>query len=110
MIIWKKNYREYSPFFPPEAPAPKNNRFRGTFENSIGYVYQEKHVPRCWGECVKKKLHGLYIWSDGSMGRCYRLTFLKYRTMVMDTWVEYTGKSDWNNVDTDEGAKSRVRC
>ena len=62
MIIWKKNYREYSPFFPPEAPAPKNNRFRGTFENSIGYVYQEKHVPRCWGKYFLKTLHGLYVF------------------------------------------------
>ena len=50
-------------FFPPETTAQKNNRFGGTFENSIGYVYQEKHVPTCWGKCVKKKLHGLYVSS-----------------------------------------------
>ena len=40
-------------FFPPETTA-QNTRFEGTFENSIGYVYQEKHVPRCWGKHVKK--------------------------------------------------------
>ena len=61
MIIWEKRCTEYSPiFFPQKIPAPKNNQFRGTFENSIGYVYQEKHVPRCWGRYVKQKLHRLY--------------------------------------------------
>ena len=46
--------------FFPETPARKNSRFGGTFENSIGYVYREKRVPRCWGQHVKKRLHGLY--------------------------------------------------
>ena len=41
-------------YFFPETPTPKNDRFRGTFEDSIGYVYREKHVPRCWGKYVKK--------------------------------------------------------
>ena len=47
-------------FLFPETPAPNKNRFGATFENSIGDVYQEKRVPRCWGKYVEKKLHGLY--------------------------------------------------
>ena len=43
-------------FFFAETPAPKKyNRFSGAFENSIGYVYQEKHVPRRLGKYVKNK-------------------------------------------------------
>ena len=40
-------------FFPPETTA-QNTRFEGTFENSIGYVYQEKHVPVLGKICKNK--------------------------------------------------------
>ena len=51
-------------FFFLETPAPKNKRFRGTFDNSIGYVYQAKHVPRRWGKLLKKTARTSYSVSS----------------------------------------------
>ena len=42
------------------TPALKINRLRGTFENPIGYIDQEKHVPVVLEKPCKIKLYGLY--------------------------------------------------
>ena len=55
-----ENVRHFFLFVFSETPARKNIRFRGSFENPIGYTDQKKHSTYgAWENMFLKKLHGL---------------------------------------------------
>jgi len=66
---------------PQKHLGGKNKRFGGTFEDSIGYVYKEKHVPRCRGKYVEKKA----AWSVSGEISMPPPVFTKY--YVLTEWL-----------------------